>query len=230
MTDLPTVLLIEGGWSGPWVFAKLVAALAQRGVTALTLPPVTDGERTWRPAMRSAEAQERVRSAIQSIDGPVVLAAHSGGGIEMTWCGNEPHVEHLVYMSAFMPGSGVNLYSGPEEGSTVEDDEGYNFRVPELAGERYFTDLPTDEQEWAVSTLIPLAPAGTPAPRVAEPAFKTKPSSYIVFERDQALLPEGQEQLAAFTGQSYHVDGAHFAFMSQPDAVADILASIAKAT
>ena len=73
VSDVPTVLLIEGGWSGPWVFARLTASLAHRGIRAATLTPMTDGTRCWRPAMRTVEAQDRVHSAIRGIDGYATL-------------------------------------------------------------------------------------------------------------------------------------------------------------
>ena len=178
--------------------------------------------------MTSAEAHERVRSAIRKIDGRVVLAAHSGGGYEMTSCGDELKVEHLVYMSALMPGSEITPDPGHLRDSSTRDAEGFGTYDRGKASEFFFGELLPDEQEWTIRTLIPGSTTGEPAPPVAEPAFKIKPSSYIVFEQDRALLPDDQNALASLTGAAYRVDAAHFGFMSQPDVVAEILAAIAK--
>ena len=81
MTTLPTALLVHGAWHGPWAWDELRPALQAQGwptqVVALPSSATIDPEATGAGVEEDAAV---VRAALQDIDGPVVVLAHSYGG------------------------------------------------------------------------------------------------------------------------------------------------------
>ena len=97
----PRLILVHGAWVGPWEFAPIVPILEADGweVDAITLPSVGSTEGL------SADAAA-VTAAIERAGGPVVLVAHSYGGIPVTQAGGHPSVERIVYVTAFAADAG----------------------------------------------------------------------------------------------------------------------------
>jgi pimeloyl-ACP methyl ester carboxylesterase len=112
MTD-PTVLLVHGAMHTPWIFNPLRVQLALHGVNshALQLPSSNPDSAATRGLHEDAST---VRAAIEAIDAPVILAAHSYGGVPATWAAAEAPVAHLVYIAAFAlrPGDSMMEWFG----------------------------------------------------------------------------------------------------------------------
>ena len=105
-TTPATVVLVHGAWHGPWCFDKVVAGLEARGVPVVAVERRRTHEPsgTLRGVTDSAQNEAIVRTALDEVDGPVILLGHSFGGVPITTAplGND-NVKHLVYLTAIMP-------------------------------------------------------------------------------------------------------------------------------
>lgn len=220
-TTRPTVVLIHGGfvdgtgWRG--VYDRLRAQGHQ--VRVVQNPTVSlDGD------------VEAVKHVLDDIEGQAVLVGHSYGGVVTTEAGNDPRVAGLVYVAAFAPdkGESVNtLIADPPPGAPVPPilppREGYLYLDREKFAESFAGDLPADEAAFMADSQVPWsldALGGT----VTEAAWRTKPSWYLVAADDRMIPPPAQRQMAERTGASVReVPGSHSVYVSQPQAVADLI-------
>jgi pimeloyl-ACP methyl ester carboxylesterase len=223
-----TVVLVEGGWSTRTVYEALISELRMRGVDAVA-SDLVDSDTRARMAMRSPKCIARLREVIDTAPGPVVLVAHSGGGFDITEVGDHPKVAHMVFMNAFMPGSGVDISEAMRRVRDATDsDEALNYFRPDRAREVFFEDLPPTQIDAAIAAMVPTERmAAVPDP--TDPSWRHRPTTYVVFDADQSLPRDVQLSSAALTDEVVHIEGAsHFGFMSQPAEVADVLARIAQ--
>lgn len=222
-----TVVLVEGGWSTAAVYDALIAELHARDVDAVA-SDLVNPETGARMALASPQSSARLSDLIDAATGPVVLVAHSGGGFDITEVGDHPKVAHMVFMSAFMPGSGVDISEAMSRVRDASDFEAdLNYYRPERAREVFFEDLPRDQIESAIAAMVPterMASFLDPE----DPSWRHRPTTYVVFDADQALPRDVQLGSAALADEVVHIAGAsHFGFMSQPAEVAEVLARIA---
>ena len=176
-------------------------------------------------------ATKRVLSAQP---GPAILVGHSYGGVVITEAGNHPTVAGLVYIAAFAPDRGESvaaLIKDPPPGAPVP---------PIVPGEDGFLLL--DQSKFAASFAADVAPdlaafmADSQVPwgvealdgAVSEPAWKSKPSWYLVATDDRMIPPDAQRAMSKRAGSTVvEAPGSHAVYVSQPRAVADIIAKAA---
>ena len=186
-----TVVLVEGGWSTAAVYEPLIAQLGRRGVRAVA-SDLVDPETGARMLMASPRCSARLRAVLDGVDGPIVLAGHSGGGIDVTEVGDHPDVVHLVYMSAHMPGAEVDQSGLFDAIRPYLDIDGpFVHFDPAGAREVFFEDLPADQVDEAVDGLVPQVPLQGSV-ESADPSWRRRPSTYVVFDADRAHPPERQ--------------------------------------
>jgi pimeloyl-ACP methyl ester carboxylesterase len=222
-----TVILVEGGWSTAAVYDALIAELDARGVDAMA-SGLVNRETGARMALASPQSSARLRDLIDATTGPVVLAAHSGGGYDITEVGDHPKVAHMVFMNAFMPGSGVDISEAMlrvRDASHYEGD--LNYYRAERAREVFFEDLPDAQIESAIAGMVPTERMAS-FPDPVDPSWRHRPTTYVVFDADRSLPRDVQLGSAALADEVVHIAGAsHFGFMSQPAEVAEVLARLA---
>ncbi len=104
----PTVVLMHGAMHTPWIFEPPIERLAARDIVAraVQLPSSNPDSAAARGLIDDVAV---VRAAITSVGGPVVLAAHSYGGVPATWAAEEPAVAELVHLAAFVLPSGTSM-------------------------------------------------------------------------------------------------------------------------
>jgi pimeloyl-ACP methyl ester carboxylesterase len=174
------------------------------------------------------------RQVLDALIGPVVLVGHSYGGVVVSEAGNHPSVAALAYIAAFAPdkGESVNtLIANPPPGAPVPP------IVPAGAGSllldrgkfhaSFAADLPVELAEFMADSQVPWgvdALGGT----VAEPAWRTKPSWYLVATDDRMIPPPAQRAMAERAGSTVaEVAASHSVYISQPNAVASLVAQAA---
>jgi pimeloyl-ACP methyl ester carboxylesterase len=208
----------------------VLAALFERGVNVIATPN----------QLRSVETDAaNVRSAVDSIGGPVLLVGHSYGGSVITAAAaGTAAVKGLVYVSAFAPEPGETVlgltaqFPGSTLGDTVRPiplHDGTNDLIVDrdLFPGQFAADVPLDDARIAGATqravrdfaLSQKQPDGTPA-------WKTLPSWFIFGTGDRNIPLEGLRFMAERAGsrKTVEVDGAsHSVMVSNPDAVADLI-------
>ncbi len=187
------------------------------------------------PTTSLADDVAATRLAIARTQGPVVLVGHSYGGAVITEAGADPKVAGLVYITAFAPDEGESVESlikNPPPGAPVPPIlpplDGYLFLDREKFRASFAADVSEAKAELMADSQVPwglAALSGT----ISEPAWKTKPSWYLVATEDKMIPPPAQRQMAKRAGSVVEeAAGSHAIYVSKPAAVAALIAQAAK--
>jgi len=174
--------------------------------------------------------------ALGAQDGPAILVGHSYGGAVITEAGNHPAVKALVYIAAFAPDKGESvgtLIADPPPGAPVPPilppDNGFLFLDRDQFATSFAADLPSDEAAFMADSQVPWG-LGALNGAVAEPAWRAKPSWYLVATDDRMIPPPAQRAMCERIGATtMEVAASHAVYVSQPDAVAALVAQAAQA-
>jgi pimeloyl-ACP methyl ester carboxylesterase len=217
----PTVVLVHGGFVDGSGWQPVYRLLRDDGYTvSIVQNPTVSLEGDVAVARRVIDAQA----------GPVVLAGHSYGGAVVTEAGNDSNVAALVYICAFAPDAGesVNaLIADSPPGAPVPPilppQDGFLLLEREKFHASFAGDVPADVAEFMADSQVPWgvdALAGT----IADPAWRSKPSYYLVTTDDRMIPPPAQRSMAERAGSTVvEVSASHSVFLSHPDAVAGLI-------
>lgn len=176
------------------------------------------------------------KRVIAAQNGPVILVGHSYGGAVITEAGNDPNVAGLVYITAFAPDrneSVQTLIQNPPPGAPVPPilppEDGFLFLDRSKFAASFAADVNPEmaafmadsQVAWGVEAL---------AGAVTEPAWKSKPTWYLVATDDRMIPPDAQRAMANRAGATIaETKGSHAVYVSQPQAVADLIDRAANA-
>ena len=228
MSDAKTVVLVHGAWHGAWCWEKVVPLLEEQGIAVETFDlPFTSFD----------DDVAATKAVLDRVDGEIVLCGHSYGGAVITNAGNHPNVSHLVYLTAFAcdadespaaTAPDAELPATDLASALVVDDNGNATVAPDRIVDTFYHDCDPADAADAVRRLRPSHMSCFTTP-VGPPAWKGKPSTYVVCTDDLAIHPGLQRILAARCTQSVEWDSDHSPFLSQPDRVAALLTDLAAA-
>jgi pimeloyl-ACP methyl ester carboxylesterase len=170
------------------------------------------------------------RLIIDAQEGPVVLVGHSYGGAVITEAGNDPNVAALVYIAAFAPDAGESvdsLIANPPPDAPVPPilppRDGLLFLDRDKFHASFAGDVPGDVAEFMADSQVPSgidALGGT----ITAPAWRSKPSYYLVTTEDRMVPPPAQRMMAERAGATVvEVPASHSVFLSHPEAVASLI-------
>ena len=170
------------------------------------------------------------KQVIDAQSEPVILVGHSYGGAVITEAGTDPKVAALVYIAAFAPDTGesVNtLIADPPPGAPVPPilppQDGFLFLDREKFHASFAGDLSAEQAAFMADSQVPWgvdALSGT----ISEPAWRSKPSWYLVATEDRMIPPPAQREMSARAGSTVvEVAGSHSIYVSQPAAVAELI-------
>ena len=173
---------------------------------------------------------DATRRVIDAQDEPVILVGHSYGGAVITEAGNDPNVAALVYITAFAPDAGesVNtLIADPPPDAPVPPilppQDGFLFLDRDKFHDSFAADIPADLAAFWADSQLPWgvdALAGT----ISEPAWRNKPSWYLVATEDRMIPPPAQRMMAERAGSTVsEVPGSHSFFLSHAAEVAGVI-------
>ena len=165
---------------------------------------------------------------------PVLLVGHSYGGAVITEAGSDPKVAGLVYITAFAPDKGesvATLIKDPPAGAPVPPilppQDGYLLLDKAKFPSSFAADVDAEKAGFMAASQVPWgveALNGT----ISEPAWKTKPSWYLVVTEDQMIPAPAQRFMAKRAGsQVSETSGSHAIYVSQPQAVASLIKAAA---
>ncbi|MEV0810257.1 alpha/beta hydrolase [Micromonospora sp. NPDC050200] len=177
---------------------------------------------------------EATRQIIDAQGVPVVLVGHSYGGVVITEAGTHPNVAALVYVAAFAPDKGESvstLIADPPPGAPVPPilppQNGFLFLDREKFPASFAADLPAPQAEFMADSQVPWG-IGAMEGAVTEPAWRSKPSWYLVATDDQMIPPPAQHAMARRAGATVsEIAASHSVYLSQPEAVASFIAQAA---
>src|SRR4029077_5832274 len=176
------------------------------------------------------------RLIIDAQNGPVVLVGHSYGGAVISEAGTDENVGALVYICAFAPDKdeSVNTLIGgfPADGPQppiLPPRDGFLFLDKERFHQSFAGDVPADEAAFMADSQVPWGLDALGGP-VTEPAWRSKPSWYLVVTDDRMIPPVAQRSMAERAGAKVtEVPGSHAIYVSQPEVGAEIIKDAAAA-
>jgi pimeloyl-ACP methyl ester carboxylesterase len=175
------------------------------------------------------------KRVIGAQNGPVVLVGHSYGGVVITEAGNDPKVAALVYIAAFAPDRGESvaaLIKDPPPGAPVPPilppQDGYLFLDKAKFAASFAADVSPEKAAFMADSQVPWGVAALSG-SITEPAWKTKPSWYLVATDDKMIPPPAQQFMSKRAGSTVsEVKGSHAVYVSKPEAVAALIDKAAK--
>jgi pimeloyl-ACP methyl ester carboxylesterase len=215
-----TVLLIHGAWADGSSWAKVIPLLEAKGLHVVAVQI---------PLTSFADDVAATQRAIALEDGPVLLVGHSYGGAVITEAGNDPKVAGLVYVSAVAPDKGESAFGlitsvqTPIGTELRPDKSGFLKLTPKGIAEDFAQDLSPREIAVLTATQIPTNVAAMKG-EVTDPAWKSKPSWYLVAKNDRAISPDLEAAQAKKIGATTTVvSSSHVIMLAQPAKVAAVI-------
>jgi pimeloyl-ACP methyl ester carboxylesterase len=219
--QINNVVLVHGGFVDGSGWESVYTMLKKQGYNVAIVQ---------NPSISLADDVAVTKRVIAAQDGPVILVGHSYGGAVITEAGNDPKVARLVYITAFAPDkheSVQTLISNPAPGAPVPPilppADGFLLLDPEKFAASFAGDVNPDMAAFMADSQVPWG-LDALAGAVSEPAWKSKPSWYLVATDDKMIPPDAQRAMAKRAGAStVESKGSHAVYVSQPRVVADII-------
>jgi len=222
------IVLVHGGFVDGSGWSSVYNILKKKGYDVLIVQ---------NPTKSLADDVAITKSAIDSLDNDVVLVGHSYGGAVITEAGTHEKVSNLVYIAAFAPDKGesvASLIANAPAGAPVppilppKDD--YLFLDRNKFAASFAADVEPETASFMADSQVPWGVHALSA-TVSEPAWKTKPSYYLVTSDDKMIPPPAQRAMAGRAkAQLVEVPGSHAVYVSKPAEVAEIIEKAAKSS
>ena len=222
-----TVVLVHGGF---------VDGSGWQGVYSLLKKDGYSVSIVQNPTLSLEGDVAATRYIIEAQTEPVILVGHSYGGVVITEAGNHPKVAGLVYIAAFAPdkGESVNtLIANPPPGAPVPPilppRDGFLFLDRAKFPASFAADVSAEQAAFMADSQVPWGVEALNG-SVNEPAWRTKPSWYLIATEDRMIPPPAQRLMSARAGATTtEVAGSHSIYVSQPAAVAALIKQAASA-
>src|SRR6266404_2568063 len=224
---LGTVVLVHGGFVDASGWEDVYKILKKDGYNVSVVQ---------NPTSSLADDVAATKRALAGQKAPVILVGHSYGGVVVTEAGNDSRVAGLVYIAAFAPDKGESvaaLIKDPPPGAPVPPilppQDGFLFLDREKFAASFAADVAKEKAEFMADSQVPWgveALGGT----ISVPAWKNKPSWYLIATDDKMIPPPAQQFMSKRAGSTVvEVKGSHAVYVSQPSAVAAIIEKAALA-
>ena len=221
MTHVRNVVLVHGGF---------VDGSGWRGVYDLLTADGFNVSVVQNQTLSLESDVETTHNVLEEQDGPTILVGHSYGGVVVTEAGRHDRVAGLVYIAAFAPDSGesVNtLIADPPPSAPVPPIlppvDGFLFLDRERFAASFAADLPADDAAFMADSQVPWGVEALNG-AISEPAWRTRPSWYMVASDDRMIPPPAQRAMSERAGSTVVEEaGSHSIYVSQPRATADLI-------
>ena len=188
------------------------------------------------PTTSLADDVAFTKRVIAAQPGKSLLVGHSYGGVVITEAGTDPRVAGLAYIAAFAPDQGesvASLIKDPPPGAPVPPilppQDGFLLLDPSKFAASFAADVSEPKASFMAASQVPWGVAAL-AGEVSVPAWKSRPSWYLVATDDRMIPPPAQRQMAQRAGAVVgEVAGSHAVYVSQPQAVAALIEKAAAA-
>ncbi len=187
------------------------------------------------PTTSLADDVAATRRAVAGQGGPAILVGHSYGGVVITEAeaGNDPNVAGLVYIAAFAPDRGESvaaLIKDPPPGAPVPPilppQDGLLMLDQTRFAASFAADVAPEKAEFMANSQVPWGVEALNG-AVTEPAWKAKPSWYLVTTEDRMIPPAAQRSMSKRAGlDAVEVKGSHAVYVSQPQAASGLAAGV----
>jgi pimeloyl-ACP methyl ester carboxylesterase len=216
---IKNVVLVHGAFADGSGWEAVAAILAKDGYTVSVVQ---------HPETSFAEDVKFTKAVIDRQSGPVVLAGHSYGGAVITEAGNDPKVAALVYIAAFALDAGESAAAiekavPPATTGFKATDDGYFYIDPAVFHSDFAADIPKATADFMAISQVLISADSYTSP-VKTPAWKSKPSWYMVATADRSINPEQERMMAKRAhATTVEVNSSHAAYISHPRETAKLI-------
>jgi pimeloyl-ACP methyl ester carboxylesterase len=222
-----TVVLAHGAWADGSSWSEVIGALTRKGVRAVAAPL---------PLSSLSDDAAALRRTLARTNGPLIVAGHAYAGAVIATADDE-RVRGLVYIAALAPDFGETVAevfyrekAHPMAPQLRPDEEGWIW-MPEEGFASAFAHHATGDQialAKAVQRPISVKCIQEPAP---QPAWKSKPSWFLIAEEDRMINPKTQQFMAErMRAQTKALAVDHTPLLTAPDTVVEIILNAARGT
>jgi pimeloyl-ACP methyl ester carboxylesterase len=227
MSKIKNVVLVHGSFVDGAGWESVFHLLTRRGynVSVVQIPTTT------------LEADvATTKQILDQQDGDVVLVVHSYGGVVISEAGNHPKVKRLVYVAAFAADAGesvISLIANPPPDAVpppiLPPQNGFLLLDQSKFVAAFAADVESDKAAFMAKSQLPWSVVSAEG-AVTKPAWKNKPSFYLVTSEDRMVPPPAQRMMAQRAGATVReVPASHAVYVSKPGPVADIIEAAAAA-
>jgi pimeloyl-ACP methyl ester carboxylesterase len=223
---IKNIVFIHGAFADGSCWSKVIAQLQAKDYNVISVQ---------NPLTSLADDVAAAKRTISQIDGPLLLVAHSYGGMVLSEAGKDPKVAGLLYVAALVPEEGQNANdvnaamptTGVEKEFRVSPD-GFLFLSMKAVNEHFAPDTTPEERKVIYATQVPLA-ARAGDEKVYSPAWLTKPTWFIVAARDRVINPDLERFKAKLMkATTIELNSSHVPMISQPDKVTEFIIAAAE--
>src|SRR5580700_10006761 len=213
------VVLVHGAFADGSGWEPVASILINNGYKVSVAQP---------PETSYADDQKYTKAAIDAMGGPVVLVGHSYGGSIITEAGNHPDVKALVYIAAFALDEGESCASIeqalPQASEAFKPDSNNNWWIDqEHFVADFAADIPRDEADFMAIAQVPIS-TDSFTHQVKNPAWKHKPTFYMVATEDRSINPDQERMMAKRAkAKTVEVKSSHVAYMSHAKEAAKLI-------
>jgi pimeloyl-ACP methyl ester carboxylesterase len=218
-TGIKNVVLVHGAFADGSGWEAVANILKKDGYKVSVVQP---------PETSYADDQKSTKATIDAMDGPVVLVGHSYGGSIITEAGNHPKVAALVYIAAFALDTGescakIEKSLPPATTGIKPTGDGYFFIDPAVFAADFAADIPRDKAAFMAVSQVPIS-TDSFTHEVTSPAWKTKPTWYMVATADRSINPAQERMMAKrANAKTVEVNASHVAYISNPKETAKLI-------
>ena len=226
MANIQNIVLVHGGFVDGSGWQPVYKILTGEGFNVRVVQ---------NPTLSLADDVAFTKRAIASADGPVILVGHSYGGAVVTEAGNDAKVKGLVYITAFAPDRGESvssLIANPAPGAPVPPilppQDGFLFLDRSKFAASFAADVEPTLAAFMADSQVPWGVEAL-AGAISNPAWRSKPSWYLVASDDKMIPPPAQRSMAKRAeSKVVETTGSHSVYVSKPRDVAALIARAAR--
>jgi pimeloyl-ACP methyl ester carboxylesterase len=216
---IKNVVLVHGAFADGSGWEAVANILKKDGYTVAVVQ---------HPETSYAEDVKFTKAVIDRQNGPVVLVGHSYGGAVITEAGNDPKVAALVYIAAFAPDAGESAAKieqdvPPATKGIKQTDDGYFYIDPAAFHADFCADVPAAKAAFMAESQVLFSADSFTSP-IKTPAWKSKPTYYMVATADRSINPEQERMMAKrANAKTIEVNSSHVAYISHPKETAKLI-------
>ncbi len=222
MSQVKNIVLVHGFWTDASSYNPLISTLLAEGYEVIAVQ---------NPLTSLADDVAATKRALARFEGQCILVGHSWGGMVITEVGNDERVSGLVYIAALAPDAGESMidlmskYGNPSPHFQAQ--EGFIWISKEGVQKVLAGDLSAEQIALMYATQT--APSVSLLEAKADlPAWKNKPSWYVVANNDQSFPPDLQRELSKRMGATtIALESSHVAMISHAKEVLDVIKAAA---
>jgi pimeloyl-ACP methyl ester carboxylesterase len=216
---IKNVVLVHGAFADGSGWEAVAKILEKGGYTVSVAQP---------PETSYADDQKYTKAAVDAMNGPVVIVGHSYGGSIITEAGNDANVAALVYIAAFALDEGESCASIeqalPQASKAFKPDSNGNWWIEQdhFAAD-FAADISPTESHYMAISQVPIS-TDSFTHKVTAPAWKTKPTWYMVATADRSINPDQERMMAKrANAKTVEVNASHVAYMSHSKETAKLI-------